>query len=79
MENKQTAVEWIQQELFQRYNFIDDEFIFHQAKAMEKKQIKDAWINGFMSTGEGWNGEIPPECYGEVLDTEEYYKETYEK
>ena len=45
----------------------------------EKYQIKDAWENGFMSTGEGWNGEIPPECHGQVLDTEQYYNETYGK
>ena len=45
----------------------------------EKYQIKDAWENGFMSTGEGWNGEIPPECHGQVLDTEQYYNETYKQ
>jgi hypothetical protein len=32
-----------------------------------------------MSTGEGWNGEIPPDCQGETLDTEEYYSKTYGK
>ena len=47
--------------------------------AQEKEQINEAWENGFMSTGEGWNGEIPPECHGEVLDTEQYYNETYGK
>jgi hypothetical protein len=46
---------------------------------MEKEQINKAWENGFMSTGEGWNGEIPPECHGQVLDTEQYYNETYKQ
>jgi hypothetical protein len=46
---------------------------------MEKEQIKDAWEDGFMSSAEGWNGEIPPECYNEVLDTEQYYNKTYGK
>jgi hypothetical protein len=45
----------------------------------EKEQILKAYEDGFMSSAEGWNGEIPPECYNEVLDTEEYYNETYEK
>ena len=36
---KQTAVSWLEQELFRRYNFIDDEFIFHQAKQMERDQM----------------------------------------
>ena len=90
MENKQTAVEWLEDE-FSKFN---DEIVnnreitfneFHQrriklweqAKAMEKEQINKAWENGFRSTGEGWNGEIPPECQGEILDTEEYYNENY--
>ena len=51
----------------------------NKAKQMEKEQIKDAWEDGFMSSAEGWNGEIPPECHGEVLDTEQYYNETYGK
>lgn len=64
MENKQTAVEWIQQELFQRYNFIDDEFIFYQAKEIEKKQIKDAWINGdenYAQSYAAYKGIVPLE------------------
>jgi hypothetical protein len=89
MENKQTAVEWFEEllhfeckyslnnEVIINYDVLDN--IIMKSKQMEKEQIIDAWKNGFMSTGEGWNGEIPPECHGEVLDTEEYYKETYEK
>ena len=88
-QRKQTAVEWLEEllhfeckyslnnEVIINYDVLDN--IIMKSKQMEKEQIIDAWKNGFMSTGEGWNGEIPPECYGEVLDTEEYYKETYEK
>lgn len=47
--------------------------------AMEKEQIMEAWKNGFMSSSDGWNGEIPPECYGEKLDFEQFYNETYGK
>jgi hypothetical protein len=79
METKQTAVELLEIEL---KNWLEDaiclpDYIFEQAKEMEKEQINKAWENGFRSTGEGWNGEMPPECQGEVLDTEEYYNETY--
>ncbi len=49
----------------------------NKAKQMEKEQIINAWTDGFMSTGEGWNGEIPPECYGQVLDNEEYYNKMF--
>jgi hypothetical protein len=44
---------------------------------MEKEQISDAWENGFMSTGQGWNGEVTPEMHNETLDTEQYYEQTY--
>lgn len=71
METKQTAVEWLEQELFQRYNFVDNEFILNKAKAMEKEQIKNAFV-------ECWNANIHEgiEC---KLDAEEYYNETYGK
>lgn len=76
-----TAVEWIEVEL---KNWLEDaiclpDYIFEQAKQMEKEQINKAWENGFRSTGEGWNGEIPPECQGKILNTEEYYNEQYGK
>jgi hypothetical protein len=89
MKTKQTAVEWLFLKMnrirldYEIGNLNDLDFIENQKKAykeskqMEKEQINKAWENGFRSTGEGWNGEIPPECQGEVLDTEEYYNETY--
>lgn len=79
MKNKQTAVEWLEDKLSRCITATDRKIVFRKAKAMEKEQIIDAWENGFMSTGEGWNGEIPPDCQGETLDTEEYYNKTYGK
>jgi hypothetical protein len=80
MENgKQTAVEWFYDKLENHEIQAKHYDLFQQAKQMEKEQINKAWENGFMSTGEGWNGEIPPECHGQVLDTEQYYNETYGK
>jgi hypothetical protein len=84
MENKQTAEKLTAMEHL--INWIDSDCTpmdcVMKAKEllqMEKEQIKDAWEDGFMSSAEGWNGEILPECYNEVLDTEEYYNETYGK
>jgi len=49
----------------------------------EKEQIKDAWLYGFKSSAEGWNGEMLPhyEDGKQTIDEykEEYYNETYGK
>jgi hypothetical protein len=58
---KQTAVEWLLAQI--NINGFQLKHI-EQAKAMEKEQIMDAFINGEHSLGE---------------DGEQYYKETYEK
>jgi HEPN domain-containing protein len=61
---KQTAVEWYFTEL---WTSPKDKFIWHRilekAKAMEKRQITDAYNNG---------QQIPPFEYAE-----KYYNETY--
>jgi hypothetical protein len=45
METKQTAVEWLVEELEQHHTKIDikNTVVFQQAKAMEKQQIIDAY------------------------------------
>jgi adenine-specific DNA methylase len=67
---KQTAVEWLVSNISSK---IDNEYWCNQkeitewveqAKAMEKEQIMDAFINGEHSLGE---------------DGEQYYNETYEQ
>lgn len=68
---KQTAVEFLEQQI--RYYISNDDRLydmFKQAKAMEKEQIKDAFV-------QCWKANIPDgiEC---KLDAEQYYKETYE-
>jgi len=84
METKQTAVEWLEIEL---KNWLEDaiclpDYIFEQAKQMEKEQIIDARANGFIISAEGWNGEVPCMKWSEVIretKCEEYYNETYGK
>jgi hypothetical protein len=67
-EKKQTAVEWLVDELNQKIDFIPmDKWdmirnIVQQAKEMEKEQILDALDEGFESDG---------------YNPEQYYKETY--
>jgi uncharacterized protein YdeI (YjbR/CyaY-like superfamily) len=62
-----TAVEWLVQRLAE--NGIIHSFDIEQAKAMEKEQIKDAFV-------ECWKSNVPDgiEC---KLDAEQYYKETF--
>jgi len=80
MENKQTAVEWLVSQVEDFHCLLPVDMIEH-AKQMEEKQIKDAWIDGFKSSAEGWNGEMLP-YYKDGKQTideykEEYYNETY--
>ena len=73
MQNKQTAVEWFNQQLVDRQNGNGDsrsrDEIFEQAKQMEKEQIIDAFV-------ECWKSNVPDgvEC---KLSAEEYYNETF--
>jgi hypothetical protein len=64
---KQTAVEWLLQrfEDGDMYNVEDAQFIKHQALAMEKEQIEEAY--GY----EAYDEE------GNPLSAEQYYNETY--
>jgi hypothetical protein len=104
MENKQTAVEWLANQIAEMPNtyltgkyglielsgVVDDKiyrinadimYLIDEAKQMEKEQIKDAWLDGFKSSAEGWNGEMLPYYKdGEqriAEHKEEYYNETY--
>lgn len=62
MANKQTAVGWIIDKVIQDYYLLPLDLI-QQAKAMEKEQIKDAYIDGKIL----------------VSTSEQYYEETYGK
>jgi len=64
--NKQTAVEWLENQLKERYSFMNSEPLFEQAKAMEKEQMIIFYWGGYD------NGYIDNGKLGE-----EYYNETY--
>jgi hypothetical protein len=67
MTPKQTAVEWLQVQLNEngKLSVVD----FYQAKAMEKQQINEAFV-------ECWK-ENMPEGYECKQSAEQYYNETY--
>ena len=64
--SKQTAVEWLENQLKERYSFMNSEPLFEQAKAMEKEQIIDARQDGVDVVFKGYS-----------ISNEEYYNETY--
>lgn len=70
MESKQTAVEWLVNELENHHIKIDikNTVAYQQAKEMEKEQIMDAHNNG-------------QRVYADITffnESEQYYNETYE-
>ena len=67
---KQTAVEFLEKICNDRGYHLMSEY-FEQAKAMEKEQIKDSFV-------ECWKSNVPDgiEC---KLDAEQYYYETFKK
>ena len=67
MSKKQTAVEWLVDELEQHHvkNDIKNTVVYQQAKEMEKEQIEDAY-------GDGLNAHRVDFC-----NRNEYYQKTY--
>lgn len=65
---KQTAVEWLEEQLYSAKE-LDLAGVIEQAKQMEKEQITDAFA-------ECWKANVPNgiEC---KLDAEQYYNETF--
>jgi hypothetical protein len=63
---KQTAVEWLEKQLFNKRGALNKSDI-DKAKEMEKEQIIKAHTNG-------WNKGIQ----NELTISQEYYKQTYE-
>ena len=55
---KQTAVEWLVDELEEHHVFHDikNTVAYQQAKEMEKEQIEDAWIAGMKSNQNNFQG-----------------------
>jgi HEPN domain-containing protein len=71
MENKQTAVEWLWRWIMDNPfgSFDDGVKAYNKAKAMEKNQIINAYV-------ECWKSNMP-DGYECKQSAEEYYNETY--
>jgi len=65
--SKQTAVEWLQEQLFPKRLTQEQYYCIEKAKEMEKKQIIEAFKHG----------ELPPLFVN--FNAEQYYNETYKK
>jgi hypothetical protein len=71
---KQTAVEWLFNEIDMQYpeiNLRRKEWIIDKAKEMEKEQIKESWIEG------GGCSHLSKE--NDRILAEQYYNETYKQ
>ena len=64
MEKKKSSIEWLENQLKERYSLMNSEPLFEQAKQMEKEQIKEAVKYGYSD-------------WGSAKDAEQYYNETY--
>ena len=76
MENKQTAVEWLVDQLEKHHvhNDIKNTIVYEQAKAMEKEQLGETWdaaLGAF--DARGFNRVRA------IVDFDDYYNETYGK
>lgn len=69
MENRQTAVEWLEQKVFEEFKVPINYQVYEQAKQMEKEHHIETWKRGSYSLLEHGSGE----------DFEQYYNETYGK
>ena len=68
--SKQTAVEWLENQLKERYSLMNSEPLFDHAKAMEKEQIEDALDVGYQIANEDVK-------FKHIQTTEQYYNEIY--
>jgi hypothetical protein len=66
---KQTAVEWVAQELLRAHPIQTNHDVIEQAKEMEKQQVIDAFKRGTINEMNGI----------EEINSEEYYNETFKK
>lgn len=72
MKKRETAVEWLKEQIIVRKNGIDNSIplvdLFEQALEIEKAQIMDAWMSGKENDKFG---------YSIMVDAEKYYEDTF--
>ena len=75
-----TSIEWLFEEI---KHIIPNDFLpkFEEAKEMHKKEIIDAYNEGFKISGEGWNGEYGIQDFKNLskeIKSEDYYNQIIE-
>lgn len=75
-----TSIEWLYQKMWEnKGNMPFNEF--SEAVEMHKKEIIDAYNEGFKISGEGWNGEYGIQDFKNVskeIKSEDYYNQIIE-
>ena len=46
MEKKQSSIDWLENQLKERYSLMNSEPLFNQAKAMHKEEVKESYREG---------------------------------
>ena len=74
MEKKQSSIEWLENQLKERYSLMNSEPLFEEAKAMHKEEIESAII--YAEREHNILGNVWPTQT--VLDkAQDYYNETF--
>jgi hypothetical protein len=60
--SKPSSIEWLENQLKERYSLMNSEPLFEQAKAMHKEEIIETWIDGVS----GWHYKNSEHYYNEV-------------
>jgi hypothetical protein len=68
MEKKQSSIEWLENQLKERYSLMNSEPLFEKAKAMHKEEIITTWHKGY----DNLSPMIDEDNCGD-----KYYNETY--
>ena len=69
---KQTAVEWLEDNIERDMDYLEILYLIKQAKEMEKEQVIEAHFNG-CERGEMFNNENR----AFITDSEQYYNQTF--
>ena len=68
-ETKQTAVEWLVEQIIKEKGLVDLDI--QAAKEMEKEQIMDAWIDDRFPLDKEWVKQCAEKYYNKTFNTKE--------
>ena len=71
MEKKPSSVEWLENQLKERYSLMNSEPLFEQAKAMHKEEVQESYREGRSDQ------QSPRNVHFYHRNAESYYNETF--